>query len=205
LVIPNLDGLVPRSGDDDWGLNIVEVSDAGDPVAVWVLVNGELANTLDVPDLDGLVDGSGGNLSVVWGEGNGEDILRVTDEGLSSGGGLKVPESDGSIPGGREAESRVLGKIEVRDEMGVSSHNLSSGSPFLLNISVTGLVEVPNDERSISRSREEELSVVVLGDFLFSDLHASDPSVVALEVTLVRKLVALSAVRHLVKIIINRS
>jgi len=99
-VIPNLDGLIPRGRDDDWGLDIVEVSNAGDPVGMWVLVNGELADTVDVPDLDGLVNGSRGNLSVVWGEGNGEDVLGVTDEGLSGGGGLQVPESDGTIPGG---------------------------------------------------------------------------------------------------------
>lgn len=151
-VIPNLDGLIPRGRDDDWGLDIVEVSNAGDPVGMWVLVNGELADTVDVPDLDGLVNGSRGNLSVVWGEGNGEDVLGVTDEGLSGGGGLQVPESDGTIPGGREAESGVLGEIDIRDEMGVSSHDLSGLSPLLLDISVTGLVEVPDNERSISGS-----------------------------------------------------
>ena len=197
-VIPNLDGLIPRGRDDDWGLDIVEVSNAGDPVGMWVLVNGELADTVDVPDLDGLVNGSRGNLSVVWGEGNGEDVLGVTDEGLSGGGGLQVPESDGTIPGGREAESRVLGEIDIRDEMGVSSHDLSGLSPLLLLIGVGGLIEIPDNEGLISGSRDKELSVVILGDFFFSDLHGGDPAVVSLEETFVRKLVALSF-RHLDK------
>ena len=51
-VIPNLDGLIPRGGDNDWGLGILEISDARDPVGMWVLVNGEFAYTLDIPKLD---------------------------------------------------------------------------------------------------------------------------------------------------------
>jgi len=97
-VIPNLDGLIPRGGDNDWLLDIVEVSNAGNPVGMWVLVNGELADSVDVPNLDGFIDGSRGDLSVVWGEGNGEDILGVTDKGLVGLGGLEVPKSDGTIP-----------------------------------------------------------------------------------------------------------
>ena len=57
-VVPDLDGLVPRSGNNDWLLDVVEISTAGDPVGVLVLVNGELADTVDVPDLEVLVDGS---------------------------------------------------------------------------------------------------------------------------------------------------
>jgi len=81
-VIPDLDGLIPGGRDDDWLLDIVEVSDAGNPVGVLVLVNGELADTVDVPDLEVLVDGAGSDLSVIGGEGNREDIFVVTDEGL---------------------------------------------------------------------------------------------------------------------------
>jgi hypothetical protein len=78
----------------------VEVSDAGNPVGVWVLVgiNGVLADSMDVPDLEILINGTGGNLSIVWGEGNREDILGMSEESLSGGVGLEVPESDGSIP-----------------------------------------------------------------------------------------------------------
>ena len=97
-VIPDLDGLIPRGGNNNRLLDIVEVSNAGNPVSMWVLVNGEFANSVDVPNLDGFIDGSGGDLSVVWGESNGENVLGVTDKGLVGLGGLEVPESDGSIP-----------------------------------------------------------------------------------------------------------
>ena len=97
-VIPNLDGLIPRGGDNDWLLDIMEISNAGNPVSMWVLVNGELADSVDVPNLDGFIDGSRGDLSVVWGESNGEDILGVTDKSLVGLGGLEVPKSDGTIP-----------------------------------------------------------------------------------------------------------
>jgi len=97
-VVPNLDGLIVRSRDDNWVLDVVEVSNAGNPVGVRVLVNGELADTVDVPNLEALIDGSRGDLSVIWGESNREDVLGVPEEGLSGGGGLEVPESDGAIP-----------------------------------------------------------------------------------------------------------
>jgi len=97
-VIPNLDGLIPRSRNDDWFLDIVEISDAGNPVSMLVLVNGEFADTVDVPNLEVLVDGTGGNLSVIWGESNREDIFGVTDKSLSGLSSLEVPESDGTIP-----------------------------------------------------------------------------------------------------------
>jgi len=97
-VIPNLNGLIPGSRDDDWLLDIVEVSDAGNPVGVLVLVNGELADTVDVPNLEVLIDGTGGDLSIIWGEGDRKDIFGVTDKSLSGLSSLKVPESDGTIP-----------------------------------------------------------------------------------------------------------
>jgi len=97
-VIPDLDGLIPRGGDNDWLLDIVEVSNAGNPVGMRVLVNGEFANSVDVPNLDGFIDGSRGDLSVIWGESNREDIFGVTDKGLVGLGSLEVPESDGTIP-----------------------------------------------------------------------------------------------------------
>jgi len=182
-VIPNLDGLVPGGRDDDWGLEILEISDAGNPVSVLVGINGEFALTVDVPDLDLLVHGTGGNLSVIWGESNGQNILGVTNKGGSGGGRLEVPESDGTIPGGGESESGILGEIEVGDEMGVSLHDLSWLSPSLLFVGVSSWCNIPDDERFISRSSDKEFLVDVLGDFLLTDLHAGNPTIVTLKVT----------------------
>jgi len=97
-VIPDLDGLIPRGGDNNRLLDIVEVSNAGNPVGMRVLVNGELADSVDVPNLDGFINGSRGDLSVIWGESNREDIFGVTDKSLVGLGSLEVPESDGTIP-----------------------------------------------------------------------------------------------------------
>ena len=184
LVVPDLDGSVPRGRNDDWLLDVMVESDAGDPVGVWVLVDGELANTVDVPDLDGLVDGSRDDLSVVWGESNGENILGVTDEGSVGGALLQVPESDGAIPGGREAESAIGGEIDIRDEVRVTLEDLSWNTPFLVLISLGGaLLDVPDDEGLISGSRDEELSILIRSNLLLADLHAGNPTIVALKVS----------------------
>ena len=55
-VVPDLDSLIPRSRNNNWLLDIMEVSNTGNPVSVLVLINGELADTMDVPNLEVLVD-----------------------------------------------------------------------------------------------------------------------------------------------------
>jgi len=174
LVIPDLDGLVPRGGDNDWLLDILEISDAGDPVGMGVLVNSEFALTVDVPNLNVLVHGSRGDLPVIWGEGNGENIFLVTDKGSSGSSSLQVPESDGTIPRGGEAESAVLREIEVGDEMGVSLHDLSWLSPGSVFIGVSSGSDVPDDEGSVSGSGNKEFLENILGDLFFSNLHAGN-------------------------------
>ena len=97
-VVPNLNGLIPGSGNADSGLLGVVESDARDGIGVSVFVNGVFALSLDVPDLDLVITSTSEDLSAVSGEGNREDISGVSDElgdGLTSGG---VPESDGTIP-----------------------------------------------------------------------------------------------------------
>ena len=80
--------------------------------------------------------------------------------------------------------------------MGVTGHDLSWESPFLLLIGVTGLVEVPDNEGLVSGSRDKELSVGVLGDFFFTDLHGGNPTVMSLEESSVHEFVRLLCVSH---------
>jgi len=61
---------------------------------VLVLVNGVLAETLGVPDLDLLIETTSHDLSVVVGDGNSEDILLVANELLDGLAGGDVPETD---------------------------------------------------------------------------------------------------------------
>lgn len=76
-----------------------------------------------------------------------------------------------------------MGDIDIGDEVGVTSEDLSGFTKFFVLVTLGSLCEVPEHESSISRSREKEFSVLVLGDFLFSDLHAGNPSIVSLEET----------------------
>ena len=184
LVIPDLDGSIPGSRDDDWLLDVVVESDAGNPVGMWLLVDSELANTVDVPDLDVLVHGSRDDLSVVWGESNGKDILLMTNEGSVSGALLQVPESDGSIPRGGQAESAIGGEIDVRDEVRMTLQDLLWHTPFFIIIGLGGvLLDIPHNEGLISGSGDEEFLVLIWTSLLFTDLHAGNPAVVSLEAT----------------------
>lgn len=93
-VVPDLDALVPGSSDNDGVLLAVVELDAGDGIGVLVLVDGVLALTLGVPDLDLVVETTGHELSVISGDGDGVDILLVTDELLDGLAGGDVPEAD---------------------------------------------------------------------------------------------------------------
>lgn len=118
---PDLDELVPASRDDHWGGRGRRESDAGDPVRVAFLLDGEQALAKSVPELEGSVTGGRDDLSVVGGEGNGQNILGVagervgdlallvlllrsansadaSDELASADTGLDLPKTKGGIP-----------------------------------------------------------------------------------------------------------
>ena len=58
----------------------------------------ELALSKGVPELDGSVSGSGDDLSVVGGEGDGENVTGVADELSGGQTSVKVPETEGLVP-----------------------------------------------------------------------------------------------------------
>lgn len=104
-----LDELVPTSGDDDGVLGVGAEANAGNPLGVALVGDGELAVTKGVPELDGAVTGSGDNLAVVGGERNGENVVGVADEspgGLTSG---ELPQAEGLVPGGGQSVGTVGG------------------------------------------------------------------------------------------------
>ena len=76
----------------------MEVTNAGNPVVVGVLVNGEFADSVNVPNFDGFIHGTRGNLSIIWRESDCEDIFAVSHQSLSSGGCLEIPETNCAIP-----------------------------------------------------------------------------------------------------------
>ena len=69
----------------------------------------ELAVTESVPELDGTIAGSGDNLSVVGGEGDGENIVGVSNKASGGGTGGKLPETESLVPGGGECVGTVGG------------------------------------------------------------------------------------------------
>lgn len=71
--------------------------------------DGVLAVSQGVPELDGAVTGSGNDLAVVGGEGNGEDIVGVADEcpgGLTGG---ELPQAERLVPRGGQSVGTVGG------------------------------------------------------------------------------------------------
>ena len=151
-ICTDLDELVPSGGDDDWVLWVWGETDAGDPVGVTLLGDGELAVTEGVPELDGAVTGTGDNLSVVGGERDREDIVGVSDETASGGSGGKLPEAESLIPGGGKSVSSIGGDNTVGDDVGVSGEGA-------LWVSVGGLIagQVPDDEGLVTGSGQEHV------------------------------------------------
>ena len=85
-----------------------------------ILLNGELALSNSVPDLDVLVSATTGNLSVVRGEGTSKSVLGMTNKSSGANSVLKIPKSESRIPGGGQGVPAVLGEAKILDEMGVT-------------------------------------------------------------------------------------
>lgn len=71
--------------------------------------DGVLAVTEGVPELDGPVTGTGNNLSVVGGEGNGKNVVGVADETAGGDTGGELPQAEGLVPGGGKSVGTVRG------------------------------------------------------------------------------------------------
>lgn len=56
------------------------------------------AFTNDVPELDGLITGTGDDLTVVGREGDGKNIFGVTNETVGSNTSVYIPETESLIP-----------------------------------------------------------------------------------------------------------
>ena len=97
---PDLQESVPATGGKVLHLVRRRVSDSADPVLMVVLLNGVLALTFDVPQLDVLFATSRQDDSVVWVETAREDFFGVTNELVVNLAFSKVPKSHGVVPRG---------------------------------------------------------------------------------------------------------
>lgn len=100
-MVAYLDKLVPRAGDDDGVLGVGAEAHARHPLAVALVGDGELAVTEGVPELDCAVAGTGDDLAVVGGEGDGEDVVGVANEPAGGVAGGELPQAESLIPRGR--------------------------------------------------------------------------------------------------------
>lgn len=107
--IAYLDELVPSRGDNDWVLWVRAESNARNPIGVSLLGDGELAVTEGVPQLNCTVAGSGNNLSVIGREGNGENVVVVSNKSAGGGSSGKLPEAESLVPGCGKSVSTVGG------------------------------------------------------------------------------------------------
>jgi len=145
--LPDLNQLVPTTADNDWILGVWAESHTRDPIAMPFLSNGELAVTESIPELDGSISRSGDNLSVIGGERDGENIVRVPNKSSGGGTGSKLPEAESFVPGGRESIGAVRGDDAVRDDVRVAV----KGS---LWVAVRALIagQVPDDQGLVPRA-----------------------------------------------------
>merc|ERR1712072_227909 len=125
--LPHLDELVPAAGHDERVGGVGGEGHAGDPLGVAlgaVGLDGVLALAAGVPKLDGLVAGARHDLTVVGGEGDGEDILLVADKGGVGGTEVEVPETEGAVPGAGEGELAIGRDDNILHEVGVATEGL---------------------------------------------------------------------------------
>jgi len=151
--VPDLDNLVPSSGNDEGSVKVGRESDARNPLGVTIFGHGVLASTQSVPQVDGLVTGSGDNLSVVSGESNTQNIVGVVDKSLGSGARSELPQSQGAIPRSREGELTIRRDGNILDEVAVSGQ-ASSG------VTISGLIiggDLPMDDGLITRGRQNHV------------------------------------------------
>jgi len=169
--VPDLQGLVPTAGNDDWVLGGWRELDGANPLVVAVLaLLAPLELTKGVPELDGLVSAGRDNLSVVGGEGDGEYVVLVAGE---SGGGdtsFEVPESESLVPRSGDSELTARADYDVGDEVVVALQSLHW---VTVHITVSG--ETPDDEGLVSRGGDEHFWELWVGSNL------GNPATVALE------------------------
>lgn len=148
---PDLQETIPADGGDVWVLGGWGISDFGNPVGVGLFLEGEFAVTDGVPELDVTVRTTGQDLSVVWGESNGQDFLGVAKEESRALLCFDVPETDGLIPRGGQKEVVAFSKGQIGDEVAVASEHGKSLAVRVVFVSVSGSwVEFPDQDGSVS-------------------------------------------------------
>lgn len=119
--VPHLHELVPATRNDDGSGGVGRESHAADPLGVPLLVDGVLALSKGVPQLDGLIARTRHDLSVICREGNAEDVLGVANKSAGGGASVQIPQAEGTVPGSRQSKLPVGGDHQILNKVGVAS------------------------------------------------------------------------------------
>lgn len=167
--IPDLDGAIPTGRHDDRVRVVRRETDARDPIAVAIFLDGVLALGQGVPQLDGLVTGSGHDLTVVNGEGDRQDILGMVFKPTGGLSGGQIPQAQGLVPGAGQGVVTVGRQNDVADEVRVAVQTL-------LGDAVAGIVagQLPNDEGLVTRRRQDHVRVLRVGGDLGNPSGVAD-------------------------------
>lgn len=181
--------------------------------------DGELAVTQGVPELDRSVTGTRDDLTVVSGEGNGEDIVGVADEGAGGVSGGELPQTQSLVPRSGQSVGTVRGDDLVRsakdpsnsvqkllfetytvgDDVGVT---LQAALGVAVGLLIAG--EVPDDQGLVARSGEQHVGAITavripflrflrrsyISLLLERGRQAGNPAIVALEGSAVDQLLS---------------
>ncbi len=108
-IVAYLNKLVPGAGDDDRVLGVGAEADARHPLGVTLVSDGVLAVAEGVPEFNCAVTGTGDDLAVVGGEGDGKDIVGVADESTGGVAASEFPQTESLVPRGRQGVGAVRG------------------------------------------------------------------------------------------------
>lgn len=128
--------------------------------------------TIERPVLDGLVTASRDDFLTILRDGNGQNVLGVSNERLQASSGGEVPNTEGVVPRGRDGVVTAAGKSDIGDSVAVSVQALGGAANLL-----TAGESLPNDQLLVTRSRNKDLTVVLRNGEL------GNPVAVSLEIT----------------------
>jgi hypothetical protein len=184
--LPDLESTIPTDGGEVGVLGDGAVSDAGNPIGVIVGFVGVLAISEGVPELESSVSTSGDNLSVIKGEGNGVDFLRVTNEDSGGLTGSQIPESEGLVPRGRQTEEVISREGNIGDEMVVTSEGLKGDTVKSVGVRLIDFFDssgqFPDHQSLISGTSDKDGGFFVFLEGVASS-DTGDPVSVTFEVT----------------------
>ena len=175
--VPHLDDSVPTSRHDQGLLSGGRETDARDPVVVLVLLDGVLALTKGVPELDGLITTGRDDLSVIGGETDGEDITLVGEERSDRLSLVQVPQSQGLVPRSRQGVSTIGRKDNIGNRAVVTGQGLTGISVVL---ALGG--ELPDNDLLVTRRSDDGVGVSETGS------DSGDAVAVSLQVSSVDEL-----------------